>query len=87
MISAQSKIAAQLMVSLTGSSQNKFLRDQDSHEGQGHVYGGGPGELRGHDATEGRPARLRKPNVKYLAHKYDLSSIRTRSRRSVRRAM
>ena len=31
---------------------------------------------------EGRPVRVKKPNVKYPASQYDLDSVRTKSRRS-----
>ena len=33
-----------------------------------------------------RPCRVRKPNVKYSAAEYDLSLVRQRSRRQIRRA-
>ena len=34
-----------------------------------------------------RPSRIRKPNVKYSAELYDLSLLRTKSMKSIRRAM
>ena len=56
--------------------------------GRDQVRGeGGPVGDHPQDGAVGRPVRLKNPNVKYSAEEYDLSSIRTRSRRSIRRAM
>ena len=75
------------MVSLTGHSLNRFLREvfivvarmltQDKV-----VY-----RMEGLERFVDKMQQLRKPNVKYSADEYDLSSIRTRSRRTIRTAM
>ena len=55
--------------------------------GRDQVRGEGPVGDHRQDGAVGRPVRLKNPNVKYSAEEYDLSSIRTRSRSSIRRAM
>ena len=76
---------------LSGSPVSKDIYTDQVQAGRGHSHvvdgGGWPGEFCGHDTTKGRPVNLRKPNMKYSADKYNLSSIRTKGRRSARRAM
>ena len=37
------------------------------------------------EATSPRPVRRRRPNVRFSAEEYDLSSVRTSSRKQIRR--
>ena len=61
--------------------------------GQEVVDGGAPAHVEGHgddphlEAPAARPVRQRKPNVRYPATKFDLISVRMRSRRTIRRAI
>ena len=55
--------------------------------GRDQVRDEGPGGDHRKDGAVGRQDRRKNPNVKYSAEEYNLSYIRTRNRRSIRRAM
>ena len=57
------------------------MGDDAGHGGQDEAQ-----TVEGDAHQEARPQRRRKQNVKYSSEEYDLSNVRTRSRRQIRRA-
>ena len=56
-------------------------RGENGSAGDVHVCDGDLKEVHRHEAPVERPVRQRKPDMKYSAEEYDLSSIQSRSRR------
>ena len=64
-----------------------LVRGQDVEAGHAPVADDRPVVAVRRKEPPDRPVCQRKPNVRYSANEYDLSSIRTRSQRTIRRAM
>ena len=85
----QPRSTTEIPVDLANSDQDRDQgvnsQGQDGGAGDARVRDGGLSEVCRHEDTAERPVRPR--NMRYSANDYDLSSIQTRSRRTIRRAM
>ena len=85
----QPRSTTEIPVDLANSDQDRDqgvnIQGQDGGAGDARVRDGGLSEVCRHEDTAERPVRPR--NMRYSANDYDLSSIQTRSRRTIRRAM